>query len=50
MSALKLAISELVEYRSDMMLTGGVDTDNSIVMYMNFSKTPAFTKGNVPRP
>jgi acyl transferase domain-containing protein len=50
MSALRLAISELVEGRADMMITGGVDTDNSIVMYMNFSKTPAFTKGDVPRP
>jgi acyl transferase domain-containing protein len=50
MSALRLAISELTEGRADMMITGGVDTDNSIVMYMNFSKTPAFTKGDVPRP
>ncbi len=50
MSALRLAISELVEGRADMMITGGVDTDNSIVMYMNFSKTPAFTKGDNPRP
>jgi acyl transferase domain-containing protein len=50
MSALRLAIAELTDGRADMMITGGVDTDNSIVMYMNFSKTPAFTKGDVPRP
>ncbi|MDH6083544.1 type I polyketide synthase [Umezakia ovalisporum] len=39
--ALKMAISELVEYRADMMLTGGVDTDNTIMAYISFSKTPA---------
>ena len=31
-------------FRSDMMITGGVDTDNTIFMYMSFSKTPAFSK------
>ncbi len=50
MAALRLAISELTEHRADMMLTGGVDTDNSIFMYMCFSKTPAFSKGDYPRP
>jgi len=44
LSAVKMALSELVEGRCDMMLTGGVDTDNSIFMYMSFSKTPAFSK------
>ncbi|MFK7807238.1 MAG: beta-ketoacyl synthase N-terminal-like domain-containing protein, partial [Saprospiraceae bacterium] len=44
LSAIKMALSELVEGRSDMMLTGGVDTDNSPFMYMSFSKTPAFSK------
>ena len=44
LSALRMAVSELTEYRSDMMITGGVDTDNSILMYMSFSKTPAFSK------
>jgi acyl transferase domain-containing protein len=33
-----------------MMLTGGVDTDNSPFMYMCFSKTPAFSKSGVSRP
>ena len=50
MAALKMALSELTEGRADMMLTGGVDTDNSIFMYMCFSKTPAFSKGTHPRP
>ncbi|AFY47236.1 polyketide-type polyunsaturated fatty acid synthase PfaA [Nostoc sp. PCC 7524] len=44
LSALRMALSELTDYRSDMMITGGVDTDNSIFMYMCFSKTPAFSK------
>ena len=50
MAALKMAISELLEYRSDIMITGGVDTDNSIHMYMCFSKTPAFTADDKCRP
>jgi len=49
-SALKLAISDLLEFRSDMMITGGVDADNSIHMYMCFSKTPAFTDGERCQP
>ncbi len=48
LSAVKMALSELVEGRADMMMTGGVDTDNSPFMYMSFSKTPAFSKsGNI---
>ena len=48
LSAIKMSLSELVEGRCDMMLTGGVDTDNSPFMYMCFSKTPAFSKsGNI---
>ena len=50
LSAMKMAISDLLEYRSDMMIAGGVDADNSPLMYMCFSKTPAFTKGENPRP
>ena len=50
LGALKMAISELVEYRSDMMLTGGVDTDNTIMGYMCFSKTPAMTPGETVKP
>ena len=50
LSAIKMALSELVEGRADMMLTGGVDTDNSPFMYMSFSKTPAFSKSGNIRP
>jgi len=46
MSAVKMAVSELLEGHADMMITGGVDTDNSILTYMCFSKTPAFSKGD----
>ncbi|MEA5503994.1 beta-ketoacyl synthase N-terminal-like domain-containing protein [Halotia wernerae UHCC 0503] len=48
--ALKMAISELVEHRSDMMLTGGVDTDNTIMAYISFSKTPAVSPSESVRP
>jgi polyketide-type polyunsaturated fatty acid synthase PfaA len=44
LAAIKTAIGELVEGRADMMITGGVDTDNSILTYLCFSKTPAFSK------
>ena len=44
LAAMKMAVSELVEGRSDMMITGGVDTDNSPFMYLCFSKTPALSK------
>lgn len=46
LAAVKMAVGELVEGRADMMITGGVDTDNSITTYMCFSKTPAFSKGD----
>jgi acyl transferase domain-containing protein/acyl carrier protein len=49
-AALKMAISDLIEHRSDMMLTGGVDTDNSIMAYISFSKTPAVTPGDKVQP
>ncbi|VAW38151.1 omega-3 polyunsaturated fatty acid synthase subunit, PfaA [hydrothermal vent metagenome] len=50
LAAIKMAVTELTDHRADMMLTGGVDTDNSIFMYMSFSKTPAFSKKNDIRP
>ncbi len=34
LSALKMAVSELLEGRADMMITGGVDTDNSVFSYV----------------
>ncbi|MBD2302192.1 type I polyketide synthase [Nostoc sp. FACHB-190] len=48
--ALKLAISELIEHRADMMLTGGVDTDNTIMAYISFSKTPAVSPSESVKP
>ncbi len=50
LSALRMALSELSEHRSDMMITGGIDTDNTIFMYMSFSKTPAFSQQGQIRP
>ncbi len=50
LAAAKMAVSELLEHRADTMITGGVDTDNSIFMYMSFSKTPAFSRNNDIRP
>lgn len=46
LAAIKMAVGELIEGRADMMITGGVDTDNSINTYMCFSKTPAFSKSD----
>jgi acyl transferase domain-containing protein/acyl carrier protein len=50
LGALKMAMSELIEHRADMMITGGVDTDNSIMAYMCFSKTPAVSQGENVKP
>lgn len=44
LSAMKMAMSELIEGRSNLMIAGGVETDNSIFNYMCFSKTPASSK------
>ena len=50
LAAIRMAVGELIEGRADMMISGGVDTDNSIGAYLCFSKTPAFTKGEIVRP
>ncbi|MBU6335066.1 MAG: acyltransferase domain-containing protein [Chloroflexi bacterium] len=50
LGALRMAISELVSGDADMMITGGVDTDNSPFIYLCFSKTPAFSRSGTPRP
>ncbi len=42
-SALHLAAMELATGKSDMVITGGIDTFNDIFMYMCFSKTPALS-------
>ena len=45
LAAVHLAVSELITGHADMMLTGGVDLDNSMLTYLCFSKTPALTPG-----
>ncbi len=50
LAAIEMAVGQLVTYRADMMITGGVDTDNSIFTYMCFSKTPAFSKSEHVKP
>ena len=43
LAALSQAVDELALGRSDLVITGGVDTMNDIFMYMCFSKTPALS-------
>lgn len=50
LAAMRMALSELVDGRAEMMITGGVCTDNSPSMYMSFSKTPAFTTNETVQP
>jgi len=49
-SALHLASLELASGKSDMVVTGGVDTFNDIFMYMCFSKTPALSPTGNAKP
>lgn len=50
LAAVRLAVDELVSGRADLMLTGGCDAQNTILMYMCFSKTPALSKSGQIRP
>ncbi|MFW5635779.1 MAG: beta-ketoacyl synthase N-terminal-like domain-containing protein, partial [Thermodesulfobacteriota bacterium] len=50
MSAMHLALMELQAGRSDMVVTGGVDTLNDIFMHMCFSKTPILSPTGDVRP
>ncbi len=50
LAAVELGIKELEGGDSDMVVTGGVDALNDIMMYMCFSKTPAFSLTNDCRP
>ena len=50
LSALNLAGLELAAGRSDMVVTGGIDTFNDIFMYTCFSKTPALSPSGHARP
>ena len=50
LGAVKMAADALLTGTCDMAITGGVDTENNIFMYMCFSKTPAFSKEGKSRP
>jgi len=50
LSALNLAALELAAGKSDMVITGGIDTFNDIFMYTCFSKTPALSPSGHARP
>jgi acyl transferase domain-containing protein/NAD(P)-dependent dehydrogenase (short-subunit alcohol dehydrogenase family)/acyl carrier protein len=50
LAALHLGVLELETGRSDMVISGGVDTFNDIFMYMCFSKTPALSPSQEIRP
>ncbi|GAF43306.1 type I polyketide synthase [Rhodococcus wratislaviensis] len=43
LAAMRTAIAELLDGRADTMITGGVDTENSIFIYMCFSKVGALS-------
>lgn len=49
-SAMHLAIMELQSNKTDMVITGGIDTFNDIFMYMCFSKTFALSKEGTAKP
>ncbi|MEU9887709.1 beta-ketoacyl synthase N-terminal-like domain-containing protein, partial [Sphaerisporangium sp. NPDC051011] len=50
LAAVHMAASELISGRADLMITGGCDAENTILMYLCFSKTPAFSKVGDIRP
>jgi len=50
LSAVHLALLELEAHRSDMVVTGGIDTFNDIFMYTCFSKTQALSPTGDARP
>ncbi|MGW5644645.1 beta-ketoacyl synthase N-terminal-like domain-containing protein, partial [Saccharopolyspora sp. NPDC003752] len=50
LAAVRYGVAELVDRRADMMLVGGCDAENTILMYMCFSKTPALSRSEQIRP
>ncbi|WP_179474881.1 type I polyketide synthase [Mycolicibacterium vinylchloridicum] len=50
LSALQSALHRLYLHESDVVLTGGVDALNDVMMFMCFSKTPAFSATGDCRP
>ena len=49
-SAISMGINELYLGDSDLVISGGVDTMNDILMFMCFSKTPALSRTEDVRP
>jgi acyl transferase domain-containing protein len=50
LAAIQAGMRELILGESDLVLTGGVDALNDILMFMCFSKTPAFSVSGDCRP
>ncbi|MCP4599716.1 MAG: SDR family oxidoreductase, partial [Proteobacteria bacterium] len=50
LSAMSMALNELYLGNSDMVITGGVDTNNDAFLYVSFSKTPALSPTGDCRP
>ncbi|MFG0250305.1 MAG: beta-ketoacyl synthase N-terminal-like domain-containing protein, partial [Phycisphaeraceae bacterium JB051] len=50
LSAMHMGVMELYTGRSDMVITGGLDTFNDIFMFMCFSKTPAMSPAGHAKP
>ncbi|GAH15574.1 unnamed protein product, partial [marine sediment metagenome] len=50
LSAMGVACRELIAKASDMVITGGVDAINTVLMFMCFSRTPALSKTGDIRP
>uniref|UniRef100_UPI0005932441 type I polyketide synthase n=1 Tax=Nocardia higoensis TaxID=228599 RepID=UPI0005932441 len=50
LAALRTAIAELQDGRADMMITGGVDTENTIFIYLCFSKVGALSSSGQIKP
>jgi len=50
LGALQVAISALQSRQCDVMLTGGVDTDNSITAFASFAKTQTLSRKGKVRP
>jgi polyketide-type polyunsaturated fatty acid synthase PfaA len=50
LAAVEMAINQLAQGQCDMIITGGVDVDNSAFMYLSFSRTLAFSKSQHPSP
>lgn len=50
LASVQMALHELQSFNCDMVLAGGVDTNNTAMAYLSFSKTPAFTAHSHMRP